>query len=208
MLRTYKHELLIEGVKKVEFEYIICQERKKVIISEEKNIINYSCYAIFLRSVIYTQTLAYTTYYGLVELVLRCTGFCSLEMLLYSRHWSVRASGNFVTSAAILKRSAQSKRCNTFHAQIIHSGDKKSFLFLWERNICCHIYSRQQNVGAKRENRNASGGCWQRTGGNCCLCWGDHVCIWEMDRSYFGWTEGKKWRNRYVILRNCFTLFQ
>ena len=73
--------------------------------------------------------------------------------------------------------------------------------FLLERNSCCYIYNRQQNVGAKRENRNASGGCWQRTGGNSCLCWGDHVCIGEMDRSYFGWTEGKKWRNRYVILR-------
>ena len=36
MLRTYKHELLIEGVKKVDFEYIIWQKRKKVIKSEEK----------------------------------------------------------------------------------------------------------------------------------------------------------------------------
>jgi len=34
VLRTYKHELLIEGVKK-DFEYIICQE-EKVIKSEEK----------------------------------------------------------------------------------------------------------------------------------------------------------------------------
>jgi len=36
VLTTYKHESLIEGVKKVDFEYTFCQKRKKVIKSEEK----------------------------------------------------------------------------------------------------------------------------------------------------------------------------
>jgi len=36
VLRTYKHKLPIEGIKKGNFEYIIYQKRKKVIKSEEK----------------------------------------------------------------------------------------------------------------------------------------------------------------------------
>ena len=45
MLRTHKHELLVEGVKKVEFEYInyLSREEKKVMKSGEKTSIISTC---------------------------------------------------------------------------------------------------------------------------------------------------------------------
>ena len=52
MLRTYKHKLLIKGVKNVEFEYIICQEEKKKIKKENENN-GYSACVVYTKTIIH-----------------------------------------------------------------------------------------------------------------------------------------------------------